>query len=90
MCASPEANHACGRCRNCVLIDAGTHPDFFEETFELNDKGEPRKEILIAQIRRLSEKLVLTPQIASGEFNSIIQRESQQVPALRSREHLWD
>ena len=67
MCTAPQAGEACGQCRNCTLIAAGTHPDLFEETLELNDKGEPRKEILIAQVRRLTEKLVLTPQIASGQ-----------------------
>ncbi len=67
MCTAPEAGQACGQCRNCTLIAAGTHPDLFEETLELNDKGEPRKEILIAQVRRLTEKLVLTPQIAAGQ-----------------------
>ncbi len=67
LCSAPNADGACGKCRNCVLHAAGTHPDFLEETFELNDKGEPRKEILIAQIRRLGEKLNLTPQIAAGQ-----------------------
>ncbi|MCX7555911.1 DNA polymerase III subunit delta' [Xanthomonadaceae bacterium JHOS43] len=67
MCSSPQQAEACGQCRNCTLIAAGTHPDLLEETFELNDKGEPRKEILIAQMRRLTEKLMLTPQIAAGQ-----------------------
>lgn len=67
MCSTPQQGRACGHCRNCALLEAGTHPDLIEETLELNDKGEPRKEILIAQIRRLSERLFLTPQIAAGQ-----------------------
>lgn len=68
MCSSAQGAQACGECRNCRLIAAGTHPDFIEETFEINEKTkELRKEILIAQVRRLTEKLVLTPQIASGQ-----------------------
>lgn len=67
MCASPQANAACGRCRNCTLNAAGTHPELLQETLEVNEKtGVLRKEILIAQIRRLSENLHLMPQIAAG------------------------
>lgn len=39
------------------------HPDLHLVGFEINDKtGKPRSEIVIEQIRRLSEKLALTPQ----------------------------
>ena len=64
LCATPREGFACGQCRHCALLDAGTHPDRIEETFEPNDKGELRREILIAQVRRLGEKLALTPQVA--------------------------
>lgn len=67
LCASPHDGHACGQCRGCALVAAGTHPDLIEETFEPNDKGELRKEILIGQVRRLGEKLALTPQIAAAQ-----------------------
>ena len=68
MCSTPAGGDACGQCRNCTLITAGTHPDLIEETFEINEKTkELRKEILITQVRRLGEKLVLTPQIAAGQ-----------------------
>ena len=68
MCSSAQGDQACGQCRNCSLIAAGTHPDLIEETFEVNEKTkELRREILIAQIRRLTEKLVLTPQIAAAQ-----------------------
>lgn len=67
MCSQPQPDGACGQCRNCSLLQAGTHPDFIEETLELNEKGEVRKEILIAQVRRLAERLFLTPQIAQAQ-----------------------
>ncbi len=67
LCAQPQGASACGECRHCVLLRAGTHPDLLEETLELNDKGEARREILIGQIRRLGERLVLTPQIAAAQ-----------------------
>lgn len=84
MCTAPQNGHACGQCRNCTLIQAGTHPDLIEETFELNDKGEPRKEILIAQVRRLSDKLVLTPQIAAGQVALIHPAESMNRSAFNA------
>ena len=65
LCAVPRQGRACGECRTCRLVESGSHPDLIEETFEPNDKGEPRKEILIGQVRRLGEKLGLTPQIAA-------------------------
>ncbi len=67
LCPQPQAGFACGQCRSCKLIAANTHPDFLEETLEPNDKGDLRREILIAQIRRLCDALVLTPQIANGQ-----------------------
>lgn len=67
LCSTPRAGAACGQCRNCKLLAAGNHPDFIEVTFELNEKREPRKEILIAQVRSLTEKLALTPHIAPAQ-----------------------
>lgn len=67
LCAAVRDGQACGQCRQCQLLAAGTHPDRFEETLEPNDKGELRKEILIGQVRRLGEKLALTPQVAAAQ-----------------------
>ncbi|MGJ4802524.1 DNA polymerase III subunit delta' [Luteimonas sp. SDU82] len=45
------------------LIEAGTHPDFHVVTLQPNREGTRlRTEIVIEQIRELSEKLSLTPQ----------------------------
>ena len=53
---------ACGRCRACLLVAAGTHPDFTRVTFELRDDGKPRTEITIDQMRNLSQRLALSSQ----------------------------
>ncbi|HRQ65181.1 MAG TPA: DNA polymerase III subunit delta' [Xanthomonadaceae bacterium] len=53
---------ACGRCRDCVLLAAGTHPDIRRVELGLRDDGRPRTEIVIEQIRELGEFLALTPQ----------------------------
>lgn len=48
---------ACGHCRSCLLLKAGTHPDRVRVGLEVRDDGKPRAEILIRQIRALSERL---------------------------------
>jgi len=48
---------ACGQCRGCHLRRAGTHPDLYRVGLELNDRGNPRTEIVIEQVRSLSERL---------------------------------
>lgn len=68
LCGSPEAGHACGRCRNCTLLHAGTHPDFRLVTFEVNEKtGKLRTEVIIDQMRRLAEWFALTPQLGGAQ-----------------------
>src|SRR5687768_1201336 len=57
------ATFACGACRACGLLKAGTHPDFQHVTFELNDKGDKVKsELVVDQIRRLGEWFSKTSQ----------------------------
>lgn len=58
LCEQPNLDgFNCGRCNSCLLIKAQTHPDFMEITPE-----EIGKNITIAQIRTLIEKLSLKPQ----------------------------
>lgn len=58
----------CGQCRACQLLAAGTHPDFAVVSFVPNREGtRMRTEIVIEQIRGLSEKLTLTPQYGSAQ-----------------------
>ncbi|HET7844005.1 MAG TPA: DNA polymerase III subunit delta' [Xanthomonadales bacterium] len=64
LCTARDADgFACGKCRGCRLREAGTHPDLHVVTFELNDKGVPRTQILVDQVRELSTKLVQTSQL---------------------------
>jgi DNA polymerase-3 subunit delta' len=64
LCEQPQAT-ACGSCRSCRLIEAGTHPDWFMIGLEINDAGKPATEIKIGQIRDLCQSLVQTPQIGA-------------------------
>lgn len=64
LCQSRRADgFACAECRACLLLAAGTHPDRMYLSFEMRDDGKtPRTEIVIEQIRTLSEKLSLSSQ----------------------------
>lgn len=55
LCQTPKSGLACGECRSCQLIQAGTHPDQWVVTPE-----EKSKQIRIDQIRRLSEVITAT------------------------------
>jgi DNA polymerase-3 subunit delta' len=68
LCERPTGNAPCGRCRSCLLLAAGTHPDFHRISFVPNKDGTRlRTEIVIEQIRRLSEQLALTPQYGGAQ-----------------------
>ena len=58
----------CGRCRGCELLAAGTHPDYQTVSFVLNREGTKlRSEIIIEQVRRLSEQMALTAQYGGAQ-----------------------
>ncbi len=59
---------ACGSCRSCHLIAAGSHPDRVHLSFELRDDGKPRTEIVIEQIRNLSQRLSLSSQFGGKQM----------------------
>jgi DNA polymerase-3 subunit delta' len=59
----------CGACRGCRLYMAGTHPDFQLVSFVSNKEGTRlRTEIVIEQVRRLSEQMSLTPQYGGAQI----------------------
>lgn len=63
LCTQRAADgHACGVCRGCQLVAAGSHPDLVRVTFGLRDDGKPRSEIVIDQIRALSQRLAMSSQ----------------------------
>jgi len=70
LCTQPLSadGMACTVCRNCRLFVAGTHPDFNPIGIEINEKtGKPRSEILVEQIRRLSQWFSLTAQFGGAQ-----------------------
>jgi DNA polymerase-3 subunit delta' len=63
-----EDGEPCGRCRGCHLFEAGTHPDYQFISFIPNKEGTRlRTEIIIEQIRELSQRLSLTPQYGGAQ-----------------------
>lgn len=63
LCADRGADgHACGHCRSCLLVAAGSHPDLVRVALELREDGKPRTELTIDQLRALCERLSLASQ----------------------------
>lgn len=69
LCPTPGADGlACGRCRGCQLLAAGTHPDLRHVSFIPNDKGDKlRSEIIVDQMRELGQWFSLTPQMGGAQ-----------------------
>ena len=70
LCTARRADgEPCGACRGCRLYVAGTHPDFQLVSFVSNKEGTRlRTEIVIEQVRRLSEQMSLTPQYGGAQI----------------------
>ena len=58
---------ACGRCRSCLLLDAGTHPDLVSLGLGLRKDGVQRSEIVVDQIRELSARLAMSSQFGGWQ-----------------------
>ncbi|MCP8466734.1 DNA polymerase III subunit delta' [Pseudomonas sp. ZM23] len=58
LCQKPSSGVACGQCKACQLLSAGTHPDYF-----LLEPEEPEKPIRVDQVRELVDFVVQTAQL---------------------------
>ena len=69
LCRAPLDNgEPCNACKSCLLFVAGTHPDYKFVSFLPNAEGTKlRTEIVIQQVRDLSESLALTPQYGGAQ-----------------------
>lgn len=59
---------ACGTCRSCLLVAAGSHPDLVRVTFEIRDDGRPRSELTVDQMRALGQRLALASQFGGWQI----------------------
>ncbi|MGH8145577.1 MAG: DNA polymerase III subunit delta' [Rhodanobacteraceae bacterium] len=72
LCGTPEDGRACGHCRACRLLAAGTHPDRVLVEIEENPKTHKmRTEIVIDQIRALSARLAMASQLNGWQVAAI-------------------
>ncbi|MHB1273498.1 MAG: DNA polymerase III subunit delta' [Rhodanobacter sp.] len=67
LCAQPADGDACGQCRSCLLLAAGTHPDLIAVSFGLRKDGVQRSEIVVEQIRELSARLAMSSQFGGWQ-----------------------
>lgn len=82
LCDSPRDGRACGACRTCKLLDAGTHPDRISITLEPNPRtGVMRKEIVVDQVRELSARLAMASQLGGWQVAVIDPAEAMNAAA---------
>lgn len=72
LCQSAEGDSPCGRCADCRKIFAGIHPDCLVIKRPLDDKGKPRREVYVAQIRALTADSVILPNEAAFKVYCIL------------------
>ncbi|TAN06288.1 MAG: DNA polymerase III subunit delta' [Rhodanobacteraceae bacterium] len=85
LCESPHDGHACGVCRGCRLLAAGSHPDRVRQvTLEPNPKtGVMRKEIVVDQVRALSARLAMASQFGGWQL-AVIDPADRMNPAAQN------
>lgn len=71
LCEQAVDGEACGRCRSCLLLDAGTHPDLVMLSFGLRKDGVQRSDIVVDQIRGLSARLAMASQFGGWQVACI-------------------
>lgn len=80
LCENPsDEGNACGTCKTCHLVEAGSHPDIHEVAM-----AEDSKVIKIDQIRDLCEKLSKTSQLGGYKIGMIRDAERMNVNAANS------
>lgn len=71
LCTEPVDGEACGHCRACQLLAANTHPDHLILTYGLNSNNKPRKEIVVSQVRELSQRLAMASQFGGWQTATV-------------------
>jgi DNA polymerase-3 subunit delta' len=79
LCRSPSAGTACGTCRNCHLLEAGTHPDALVVSTEADSRV-----IKIDQVRQLIDFATKTPAISHRKLILIGPAEAMNINAANA------
>ena len=61
VCSGPENARPCGVCRDCRKALAGIHPDILILRRRTDDRGKPRREIYVEQIRDIVADAAVLP-----------------------------
>ena len=56
----------CGVCRDCRKVSAGVHPDLCTVRRLTDDKGNPKRDIQVGQVRDMLQEAYILPNEASG------------------------
>ncbi len=67
LCDQPVDGNACGHCRSCQLLLAGSHPDRSVVSYGLRKDGVQRSEVVVDQIRELSARLAMSSQFGGWQ-----------------------
>ena len=67
-----ELTAQCGQCKNCLLVEAHSHPDLSIVDCLIDNKGKQKKSIGIDQIRLLTRKLTETSQLGGWRIAIIM------------------
>ena len=79
LCKSPMEGVACGSCKSCQLIEAGSHPDFYDVAPE-----EQGKVIKVDQIRQLTDFVAKTAQQGGRKLVLVTPAEAMNISAANS------
>jgi DNA polymerase-3 subunit delta' len=71
LCLQAIDGEACGVCRSCLLLAAGSHPDVIGVSYGLRKDGVQRSEIVVEQIRELSARLAMSSQFGGWQVVTI-------------------
>ena len=62
LCSAPDpARRPCGLCRDCRKAEKGIHPDIITVARQTDDKGKPKREIYVDQVRDVVADAVVLP-----------------------------
>ncbi len=71
----------CGRCRDCRKSAAGIHPDQIRLERSKDDKGNPRRELYVDQIRAMTADAAIAPNESARKVYIIEEAERMNVQA---------
>lgn len=61
LCSGTGPTRPCGICRNCLKVQKNAHPDIIVVSRQTDDKGKPKREIYVDQIREVVSSAVIMP-----------------------------